>query len=369
VHIVNSTFYGNMLTNNTASGGGIETQGTLTLTQSTLTVNYAVVGSGLAHESSATTTISNTTIAGNDSTAGGTQLSSGATTDLTIVSSIVANPTRGANCGRFSSGRIVSNGHNLESGSSCGFGANDLTNVDPVLGVLADNGGPTPTMALLAGSPAIDRGANPLGLVNDQRGPGYPRTLKDGTDVGAFESQSVPAPEGRVVEYVDTIDFPDSPGGHFFYTADPVEQAAVDAGAAGHFTRTGRSFGTGGPFSVCRFYGSVMPGPNSHFFTADQAECDALRALQIAPTPATVQQWNYEGLGFHVTPPAPRLIGGLGCPAGTAAVYRGYNNAFTAAGRNPWDSNHRFTTILADIVGLVNANGWKNEGEVFCALP
>ena len=70
-----------------------------------------------------------------------------------------------------------------------------------------------------------------------------------------------------------------------------------------------------------------------------------------------------------VTPPAARLTGGLGCPAGTAAVFRGYNNAFTAAGKNPWDSNHRFSTVLADILGLVSANNWKNEGEVFCALP
>src|SRR6185436_5083167 len=70
-----------------------------------------------------------------------------------------------------------------------------------------------------------------------------------------------------VVEYRDTMDFPGSPGGHFFYSSDPAEQAAVDGGAAGAFSRTGREFVTGGSSPLCRFYGSMTPGPNSHFFT------------------------------------------------------------------------------------------------------
>ena len=66
-------------------------------------------------------------------------------------------------------------------------GANgDIVGLDPKLGPLQDNGGPTPTMALLAGSPAIDTGANPLGLTADQRG-FVPRTAGAGTDMGAVE--------------------------------------------------------------------------------------------------------------------------------------------------------------------------------------
>ena len=58
------------------------------------------------------------------------------------------------------------------------------------LGALADNGGQTDTHALGANSFAIDKGSNPAGLANDQRGPGYPRAVGQ-TDVGAFE---VPEP-------------------------------------------------------------------------------------------------------------------------------------------------------------------------------
>src|SRR4029079_7001385 len=123
--------------------------------------------------------------------------------------------------------------------------------------------------------------------------------------------------EDRIVEYVNTLDFPDSPGGHLFYTRDPDEQAAVDAGAAGHFQRTGASFKAGNSTPLCRFYGSVMPGPNSHFFTIDAAECNALKAAQIVPTPTTIQQWNYEGLTFSETPPVVGADGVAHCPEGT----------------------------------------------------
>ncbi|MEO8137080.1 MAG: hypothetical protein ABI831_24270 [Betaproteobacteria bacterium] len=169
-----------------------------------------------------------------------------------------------------------------------------------------------------------------------------------------------------VVEYLDTVDFPGSPGGHFFYSSDPAEQAAVDAGAAGQFSRTGRQFATGGASPVCRFYGSLTPGPNSHFFTVEPAECDALRAAQVVPTPATVQQWNFEGIAYSATPPVLDGNSTRVCPANTLPIYRAYNNAFPAGGgKNPWDSNHRFTPLLTDIVQMV-AVGWRDEGIAFC---
>ncbi|NBB69512.1 MAG: hypothetical protein GVY33_04180, partial [Alphaproteobacteria bacterium] len=66
--------------------------------------------------------------------------------------------------------------------------------VDPLIGDLALNGGPTPTHALLAGSPAIDAGANPLALVNDQRGEGFAREVNGQADIGAFEVQAAAPP-------------------------------------------------------------------------------------------------------------------------------------------------------------------------------
>ena len=173
-----------------------------------------------------------------------------------------------------------------------------------------------------------------------------------------------PAP--KVVEYNNVLDFPDSPGGHFFYSTDPAEQAAVDSGAAGKFFRTGRQFFTGGTAQVCRFYGSVSPGPNSHFFTVDAGECDALRAAQITPTPTEVQQWNFEGFSYSTTPATSAANGERSCPANTLPLYRAYNDAYPLSGpKNPWDSNHRFTPERSDIDALVSA-GWRDEGIVFC---
>ena len=65
--------------------------------------------------------------------------------------------------------------------------------VNPLLGALADNGGPTQTHALLPGSPAVNAGPNPLtpfpGSADDQRGAGYARVVGGRVDIGAFEVQ------------------------------------------------------------------------------------------------------------------------------------------------------------------------------------
>ena len=155
---------------------------------------------------------------------------------------------------------------------------------------------------------------------------------------------------GEVVEYFHPV------LDHYFITADPVEQAAVDSGAAGAWQRTGNTFRTGGPSQVCRFYGSLSPGPNSHFYTADAAECAALKALQ-ATTPSTQKRWNFESNDFLTTP----AVNGA-CPAALVPVYRAYNNGFTRG----IDSNHRITSNLAAHQQTV-AGGWGNEGIVMCA--
>jgi len=71
----------------------------------------------------------------------------------------------------------------------------NLNGVDPMLGPLADNGGPTQTMELLLGSPAINAGPDPVpaftGNEFDQRGAGFPRVTGGAVDIGAFEVQPV----------------------------------------------------------------------------------------------------------------------------------------------------------------------------------
>lgn len=86
----------------------------------------------------------------------------------------------------------TSNGGNISSDSSFSSyltnpkDKHNQTSLASFLGVLTDNGGPAPTLALLEGSPAIDAGTNVLGMTTDQRGASRPQ----GTafDAGAYES-------------------------------------------------------------------------------------------------------------------------------------------------------------------------------------
>ena len=103
-------------------------------------------------------------------------------------------------------------------------GANNLTGtaanpLDPELGPLADNGGPTLTHALLPGSPAINAGDNSLAvdadgnpLLTDQRGDGFDRIQSGTVDLGATEVVPVPPvvtnivrDEGGVLDRPDLI--------------------------------------------------------------------------------------------------------------------------------------------------------------------
>ena len=158
------------------------------------------------------------------------------------------------------------------------------------------------------------------------------------------------ATPGTVIEYYN----PDLD--HYFIAANPGEQAFVDSGAVGRWQRTGVRFASGGNVSVCRFYGSVSPGPNSHFYTASAEECTQLKQLQ-ATTPATQKRWNFESLDFLTMMPINNT-----CPANTTPIYRAYNNGFSKS----IDSNHRITSDQAAIQEVV-ARGWINEGVVMCA--
>ena len=93
-----------------------------------------------------------------------------------------------ANCSRRGLVRFRSLGHNLASDSSCPFGQRgDLPSTNPLLGPLANNGGPTDTLALLSGSPAIHSAGSVGCPSTDQRG--VPR-LPGRCDIGAFQTVS-----------------------------------------------------------------------------------------------------------------------------------------------------------------------------------
>jgi hypothetical protein len=99
---------------------------------------------------------------------------------------VIADNTIIADNGGDCEGRIDAGSNNLDSDGTCwGSGASGFTRASPSLGPLQDNGGATPTHALLPGSPAIDAGSNPVCPATDQRGVTRPKGLR--CDIGAFE--------------------------------------------------------------------------------------------------------------------------------------------------------------------------------------
>lgn len=170
---------------------------------------------------------------------------------------------------------------------------------------------------------------------------------------------SFTSPQSRAVD-APVVEFYNAALDNYFITANANEAAAIDGGAAGPgWVRTGETFMSGGSTPVCRFYGSISPGPNSHFYTVIPAECQSLKDSQFGPSDPrrqTVKSWNFESLDFVSTPPTGAI-----CPAGTMPVYRAYNNG---AARGI-DSNHRITASYTAIQQVV-ALGWKYEGVVMC---
>ena len=206
--VTNSTISGNAAV--PQGGGGIGTSGTATLAKTTVSGNFSTLGGGI--QNFGRLTLTNSTVSGNTATRRGggienvetlalinTTVSDNAAGEpgggihngsgvLTLTNSIIAHSDVSNACG----GReATSLGHNLDSDGTCGlFGAGDLSDTDPMLSPLQDNGGPTFTQALMAGSPAIDGGDDsvvdaPFSLDSDQRG--APRLVGSHVDIGTYE--------------------------------------------------------------------------------------------------------------------------------------------------------------------------------------
>jgi GrpB-like predicted nucleotidyltransferase (UPF0157 family) len=194
--ITNSTISANSTNATRGHGGGIYNSGTATITNSTLSGNNSFsVGGGVSNDG--TVTITNSTLsnnsAGSSSNGGGGIFNTGA---VNARNTIIALNT-GSSAPDFN-GTLSSQGFNLIGNTGgttiTGTTTGNQLNVDPKLGPLQNNGGPTFTHTLLFGSPAID-GGHSSGSVTDQRGftrpvdiPGVPNaTGGDGADIGAVE--------------------------------------------------------------------------------------------------------------------------------------------------------------------------------------
>jgi hypothetical protein len=152
----------------------------------------------------------------------------------------------------------------------------------------------------------------------------------------------------------DVVEFVYPPANHYFLTASAEEAAFLDA--SGLWVRTVFHFhawsvdnAAAGTLPVCRFTGTPDIGPNSHFFSANAIECDAVGANPY---------WVYEGTAFRSMVPAAGV-----CGSGMTPVIR-----FFWPGVDVVSVRHRYI-VDAGEAARMRAAGWMEEGPVFCAPP
>ncbi|MFO0690034.1 MAG: choice-of-anchor Q domain-containing protein [Myxococcota bacterium] len=177
-------------------GGGIRNvSGTLTVENATFVGNEANTGGGIYTEDAVS--LLNSTLHLNKAFAGGAlwRLTPSPVTAQNTIFSFSLEPGSVAAQLNCDGGQpLVSTGNNLSTDNSCNLNlASDQPATDPLLGPIANNGGPTQTHLPLAGSPAIDRGSNVGCPTTDQRGAVRPLSGGLGVtcDIGAVE---VPEP-------------------------------------------------------------------------------------------------------------------------------------------------------------------------------
>lgn len=140
----------------------------------------------------------------------------------------------------------------------------------------------------------------------------------------------------------------------YFITGRANEQAGLDS--VSDFARTGMTFqatvvtaATAAQTKICRFYISVAsPYTSSHFYGRQGTDCEYLLSLGIAG-------FSWEDYDFATQQPSSGV-----CPAGTAAIYRGFR-----AGAGGKTSNHRYSASPTNYNAAVTA-GYVGEGPAFC---
>lgn len=204
--------------------------------------------------------------------------------------------------------------------------------------------------------------------------PAHAGKLSDLRDSVTSEARLVPARAAAAVMpaaggIVEVVEFYNAALQHYFVSADAAEIAVLDGGAfGGAWKRTGNAFpawdvngAPAGTVAACRFFGTDQYradgsriGPNSHFYTADPAECAFVKTAyqSVAANGVSYPAWTYEANAFAAILP----VGGT-CAAGSQALYRSYNDG--ARG----DPNHRYSLNVAQLQGMP---GWTFEGLVMC---
>ena len=193
LYLTNSTLTGNEVTDSYGNGGGIFAvdQSFAAINNTTITGNQAGnAGGGIYLDGVSVIEVNNTILSANT-----------ATIDVDLGQGSGGGPKRGEN--KISHAANPNGSTSSVTASLLGTamagdftGNGNIFNNVPGLGPLANNGGPTQTLMLQTGSPAINAGNNtliPAGLTFDQRGTGFPRAVGGTVDMGAFEVAAVVA--------------------------------------------------------------------------------------------------------------------------------------------------------------------------------
>jgi len=310
---------------NGGNGGGIDSAGTVTLTSDTVADNGT--GAGGANPGAVTITqgtgsddiaLTSTTGATGSGGSGGGVFNSGTGS---IGATIVADQTSGGSCAGVAA-TLTDLGYNIDDDGSCGFGGTSVSHsptLDPNLGNLTSNGGPTQTIALLPNSPAIDKVRAVQCPPTDQRG--APRTAP--CDIGAYDT-----------------DFPSlscPPGTTYFLTATYATGTfygvfCVNANGDGTYAQ----YSPGLPVNQQTLTGTGHIRMNQGV-TSIQAYLPTFKNLNlVGTTNATASSFGESGSGFpHLSgtftlsaSPPPTLT----CPTPTGVVDTAYSSAFVASG-------------------------------------
>jgi parallel beta-helix repeat protein len=270
--------------NNAGQGGAIDNAGELAIDTSTLSGNSASGnGGGIANDSDLAVTMS--TVSNNGgSSVGGIENNSNAT--ASVAGTIVADSTKGKDC----SGSIANAGYDLDDDGSCGFA---LT-MNPELGPLQNNGGPTETQAPALNSPVF--GQIPTGAVangttlcpgTDQRGD--PRPQGNECDIGAVE----PPIGSQIITFISTPPSNPIPRGPTYTVSatgggsgNPVTFSTAGSGSTACSVK-GSTVTFNSP-GVCDIYASQAG--NASYYPAANTQ-----AFQVNPGPLAITSSAFAG--------------------------------------------------------------------------
>ncbi|MBI5848260.1 MAG: right-handed parallel beta-helix repeat-containing protein [Nitrospirae bacterium] len=304
------TFTGN--NNGVLTGGAVDNDGSVSIVNSTFHGNSSGTGGAIYNSESGTLIVYNSTFSNNSATTGGGIYNAGS---MSVYNSVIANSNSGGDCAN--TGTISAQSNNLVEDGSC----SSAYNGDPVLGVLANNGGPTQTMALEVGSPAIDAGQNSTCAATDQRGTARPQGVN--CDIGAYE-KVVAVPPG-----VPTLASPAS--GALVATTTPSYTWTVGASAGATQYR----------IYLARQSAGGVPGGDQTFNAA------AICTGTTAGDTCTVN-----------TPPMPTLTNNT--------TYFWQVRGINAAGAGAWTAQRQFIVTTSTVPGVPTITS-PAEGEVLAS--